>query len=150
MQSKSLLSRIFAITLCLALALSFVPATIFGASAAAPAATANDATEAASDLLSGNLAFNKDHWDNYNGAGTGLTIERTSEEVYGSQSNKSWKISASADASLSGAIAQIHLNKTTDLSSHKLVMDVKYVTTGNEDSYSFGIRLHGSNWCNIN
>ena len=83
MQSKSLLSRILAVALCLAMVLGFVPATILSAKADAPAATATSATEAASDLLSANLAWNKAHWDNYEGTGTGLTAEKSSEEVYG-------------------------------------------------------------------
>ena len=149
MQSKSLLSRIFAITLCLALVLSFVPATIFGANAAAPAATATDATEAASDLLSGNLAWNKAHWDNYEGTGTGLTIEKSSEEVYGDQSTKAWKVSASSAANLKDATAQIHMTKNADLSQHKLVMDVKYVTTGEEESASSTARMHTASWGDV-
>ena len=149
MQSKSLLSRIFAMVMCLALVLSFVPATIFGANAAAPASTATDATEAASDLLSGNLAYNKAQWDNYEGTGTGLTIEKSSEEVYGDQSTKAWKISASADANLNNATAQIHLTKNIDVSRHKLVMDVKYVTTGEEESASFTARMHTASWGDV-
>ncbi|MBQ8360298.1 MAG: DUF4091 domain-containing protein, partial [Oscillospiraceae bacterium] len=158
MQSLRFTKRILAALVCFALLISYLPGMSFAAKAAteedpvvssAPASTATDATEAESDLLSTNLAYDEAHWDNKTGAGTGLTAEKTAECVYGSQSNASWAFKATAAANMNGVVAQIHLNESVDLTDSYLALDVKYVTSGPETTFGFLYRLHNTAWADV-
>ena len=102
--------------------------------------------DAASDMLAGAvLQYNKSHWDNYEGSGNGQTLGVETENVYGSESTKSWYFKADASATGSSATAQFMLTETYDMTDCLLVFDAKYVTESTVEQ-SLSIRLHKSNW----
>ncbi len=133
MQSKSLLSRILAMALCLALTLSCLP----GMAIFSTAAGATAETEAASDLLDSLINSNPD----------GLVAAKNGNQVYGFDSLKSWEIKAE-NADASGAVLQIPFVEVTDFTNCYLTLDAKYVPAGDEESAKFSVRLHNG-WSDL-
>ncbi len=98
------------------------------------------------DLLYNSFfAYNKDQWTE----AAGLSYSKNTDVLYGDQSVQSWAYSATAAASNSSAVAQMHLNKTYDMTDCYLAFDAKYVTQSTAGQY-IGVRLHNSGWGNIN
>ncbi len=96
------------------------------------------------DLLSNtnSISYNVDHWIEANGLSCGVE----NAEVFGDNSIRSWRFSATSEANMSAAVAQLHLQKNYDLTGAYLAYDIKFVSSDAADILSVGIRPDDSGW----
>ncbi len=116
------------------------------------------------DLLAdtNTISHNKTHWENvvntddFNKDGvidpdvtTGLTCGVDTTNVTGQYSVRSWYFKAAAANAFQDATAQLQFAKAYDFTGKNLSFDIK-IDTESKVQQTIGIRLHNSNWGNLN